>query len=485
MIKVLKILPFWGVRGGFMIKSYFTIAFRNFLKHKSFTLINISGLAIGISASLVIYLIVQFEFSFERFRKDNDRIYRIVSDMTFPGESTMKNSGVPIPLPAAVKTDIAGIESVAHFVTTWETNVKVPSRGGQSTAEFKNQQQIIYADENYFSLFQYNWLAGSAQTALKEPYKVVLTEEKAKAYFGTTSPQDIIGREVIYDDSIKVTVAGIVQQPVQKATDIRFKEFISLPTMMKTGVYNIFGGDEWNSINSASQVFIKLKAGASTARITQQLAALRKKYVKKEDLESDATVHYLQPLTDIHFNAEYGSFDDVRVAHKPTLYGLLAVALFLLLLGCINFINLTTAQASQRAKEIGIRKTLGSNRKRLILQILSETFLLTLIATVLSICMMPWLLKIFSDFIPSEIKFASVNQIHVWVFLILLAAVITLLSGFYPALVLTKFQPVAVLKNNMQAGGKQTRNAWLRKSLTVTQFVIAQFLVIATLVVKN
>ena len=152
----------------------------------------------------------------------------------------------------------------------------------------------------------------------------------------------------------------------------------------------------------------------------------------------------------LHFESEYGSFNNLRQAHKPTLYGLLAVALFLLLLGCINFINLTTSQATQRAKEIGIRKTLGGGKRQLIVQFLSETFLMTLFATVLSIIILPWLLKIFSDFIPPEINFTSINQPHVWVFLFLLMLMMTVLSGFYPALVLTKFNPVTVLKNQLQ-----------------------------------
>lgn len=167
------------------------------------------------------------------------------------------------------------------------------------------------------------------------------------------------------------------------------------------------------------------------------------------------------------------------------MYGLLAVAVFLLLLGGINFINLTTAQASQRAKEIGIRKTLGSGKPQLLFQFLSETFVLTILATFFSIAIMPWLLKIFSDFIPPEINFSSINQPHVWLFLVALVAVMTLLSGFYPSLVLANFKPVTILKNQVQAGSNQSRNAWLRKWLTVTQFVIAQFLLIATLVVSS
>jgi predicted permease len=466
-----------------MIKNYLKMAFRNFLKHKSFTAINVSGLAIGISAALVIYLIVAFEFSFEKFRDGHGRIYRVVSDMTFPGESTMKNSGVPVPLPAALKAELTGIETATHFIIPWETNVKLPLRVNTSPVEFKHQQQIIYADENYFKLFEYEWLAGASPDALKEPFQVVLTDKRAKAYFGNLQPQSIIGKAIMYDDSVKVTVAGIVKEPENKATDFRFKEFVSLATMMSTGQYKNFGGDQWNSINSASQLFVKLKPSTATSQIIKQMEGLRVKYIKQEDRENDATVHNLQPLGDLHFNEEYGSFDDLRQPHKPTLYGLLAVALFLLLLGCINFINLTTAQAVQRAKEIGIRKTLGSGRGQLIAQFLTETFLLTLMATLLSIAIMPWLLKIFSDFIPPEIGFSSINQVHVWIFLIVLVLLMTLVSGYYPALVLTNYQPVSVLKNQMVGGTRQSRSVWVRKSLTVTQFVIAQFLVIATLVV--
>ncbi|MES1216362.1 MAG: ABC transporter permease, partial [Bacteroidota bacterium] len=468
-----------------MFKNYFTIAVRNFWKHKTFSLINISGLAIGISTALVIYLIVQFEFSFEKFRKDKDRIYRVITNSTFAGGSVFKNSGVPMPMAKALRTDLTGIEMATHLVTTYNINASMPVAGSQSPAEFKKQTDIVYADEFYFSMFEYDWLAGSKLTALKDPYQVVLTEERAKIYFGNLSPNNIIGKQITYDDSIKTTVSGIVKNTTQKATDFQFREFISLATVMNTGLKDHYGGDEWGSINSSSQLFVKLKKGTKPEQLNAQFPGLREKYRNKKDQDKDDTEHFLQALTDIHFNADYGSFDNSRQAHKPTLYGLLAVALFLLLLGCINFINLTTAQASQRAKEIGIRKTLGSGKKELIFQFLSETFLLTLIATILSIAITPWLLKIFSDFIPPEINFESINQAHVWIFLGLLVLVMTGLSGFYPALVLTKFKPVTVLKNQLHASTAKSRNAWLRRSLTVTQFVIAQFLVIATLVVSK
>ena len=468
-----------------MLKNYFTIAIRNFWKQKIFSLINVSGLAIGISAALVIYLLVQFEFSFEKFRKDNDRIYRVTTNITFPGESLFRNSGVPIPMPKALRSDITGIEEVTHFVTTHDAKVSVPVDGSQSPAEFKKQENIIYADEFYFSLFQTDWLAGSKQTALKDPYQVVLTAERAKTYFGNLPPHDIIGKQITYDDSIKTTVSGIIKDETEKATDFRFKEFISLATLMATGLKDRFGGD-WGNVSSASQCFVKLKKGTRPEQLDVQFHILRDKYRDKKEQEKDDMKHRLQSINDIHFNADYSSFDNVGgQAHKPTLYGLLAVALFLLLLGCINFINLTTAQSAQRAKEVGIRKTLGSGKRELIFQFLTETFILILLATVLSIAILPWLLKIFSDFIPPEINFNSIDQPHVWIFLLVLVLVMTAFSGFYPALILTKFKPVTVLKNQLHTTTSKTRKAWLRKSLTVTQFVIAQFLVIATLVVSK
>lgn len=467
-----------------MIKNYFLTAIRNLGNNKVFSLINISGLAIGISAALVIYLIVQFEFSFENFRPDKERIYRVTSDMTFPGNAKFYNSGVPMPLPEAVREELTGIEMGTHFVTANETKVKVPVPGSKSPAEFKKIKDVVYADEFYFSMFQYDWLAGSVQTALKDPFQVVITEEKAKTYFGNIPLQNIIGRQVIYDDSINTIVSGIVRAPAAKTTDFRFNDFISLATVVNTGLKEHFGGDEWGSINSVSQFFVKLKKGTKPEQLKTQLGQLRIKYAKPPDGSTDDTEHNLQALSDIHFTSNYDTFDQ-RQAHKPTLYGLLAVAVFLLLLGCINFINLTTAQAIRRAKEVGIRKTLGSSKQKLVFQFLSETFLFTLIATILSIAIMPWLLKIFGDFIPPEINFSSINQPHVWIFLALLLLAMSFLSGLYPSLVLTRFQPVIVLKNQLHSNSSQSRKAWLRKILTVTQFVIAQFLVIATLVVSK
>lgn len=466
-----------------MFKNYFTIALRNLKRNKIFSLINIAGLAIGISASLVIYLIVQHELNYDKFHKDGDRIYRVVTKIEFP-DLTIHNSGVPVPTANAMRSEVTGIEHLTHFVTVAH-KVSVPSPGTQSPAVFRNQKNAVFADEEYFKIFNYTWLAGSSQNALKEPFQVVLTESRARTYFGATAITGIPGRELLYDDTVKATVVGVVKD-FEHPTDIVFKEFLSRATLEKTGLKRHWNWEEWFSVNSSSQLFVKLKKGINPLQIEKQLVGLRNKYREKGKGgdEKDDTRHFLQGLGDIHFNADYDAFEQ-RQAHRPTMYGLLAVATFLLLLGCINFINLTTAQAAQRAKEIGIRKTMGSGKGQLIFQFLSETFLLTFLATMLSVVITPWLLKVFSDFIPPTISFASLNQLHVWLFLLGLIIIVTILSGFYPALVLTKFKPVTVLKNQAYAGTAKTRKAWLRKTLTVTQFVIAQFLIIATLVVSK
>ena len=438
-------------------------------------MINILGLAIGISASLVICLIVRYEFSYEAFHQDRERIYRVVTNMHFPDQD-FKNSGVPGPLPAAMRSEVTGIESSTLFVLANETKVKVPAKH-ENNGLFRKQKLIAFADDQYFNFIKYQWIAGVAATALNEPNKVVLTESRAKEYFGFNDLSQAIGQNIIYDDTITVAVSGIVKD-LDQVTDLVSKEFVSLPTYINQ-LKETNGWDEWGSVTSSTQFLIKLKKGVNRAAIDNQLIALRKKHETEAYLKTD---HFLQPLSDIHFNSDFDAFDQ-RLGHKPTLYGLLAVAAFLLVLGCINFINLTTAQGSQRAKEIGVRKTMGSTKTNLVTQFLTETFLLTTAATLLSLVLVPFILKIFRGFIPPGLSLDMLSEPVIIGFMILLVIVVSLISGFYPALVLSKFKPVTVLKNVAYANTSQSRRVWIRKTLTVSQFMIAQFFIIATLVV--
>jgi putative ABC transport system permease protein len=465
-----------------MIENYFKIAFRNFRRHKVFTFINIIGLTIGITAALVIYLIVNFDFSFDKFHPDRDRIYRVVTDFTFSGEA-ISNSGVTCPLGNAIKSDVSGLQASSP-ICTYSATVVIPSKE-KASSKFKNEEGLTFADGRYFDIFSYQWLAGNAKTALNAPYQLVLTAKQARIYFPALTYDQMLGRQVIYDDSVKTTVTGIVQD-FNGNTDILFHDFISYSTGISLKINEIIDKD-WSNTNSSSQLFIKLNPNIQPQNIEQQLKQLLKKnHPPKPEEKGDTQVFKLQPLDDMHFNSKYGLFDSGGgVANKTTLYGLLAIAAFLLLLGCINFINLTTAQASQRAKEIGIRKTMGSTRLQLIMQFLSETFFITLFAVLISMVIAPFILKLFADFIPKGVNANMLYQPVVLMFMLLLTLVVSIMSGFYPAIILSGYQPVTVLKNQAYTNTGKTRNTWLRKSLTVTQFVIAQFFIMATMLISK
>jgi putative ABC transport system permease protein len=462
-----------------MIKNYFKIAFRNFWRHKTFTLINVIGLSIGLSAALVIYLIVQFDFNFDKFEKDGDRVYRVVTNFTFAGEP-VGNPGVCGPLPGAVKTQVTGIETVAPFYRLLLPDVSIP-QNNTIPLKFKDQPSIILTDKGYFDLIGYNWLVGSAKTTLNAPYQVVLTADRARQYFPDLSYEQMLGKTVIYD-TIKTTITGIVQTLTQNS-DFDFQDFISYSTSFSNnGLRAQLKLNNWGATRVQSQLFIKLFPNTTVAHIEKQLTSILAK--NESPVKGKTHAFALQPLSDIHFDATYSNIDTRNdITNKTTLYYLLVIALFLLLLGCINFINLTTAQATQRAKEVGVRKTMGSSRSQLIFQFLSETFLITVVAIIISLIMVPFILKLFSGFIPAGIKADFLNRPDILLFLLILSVVVSLLSGFYPAIILSGYNPVSALKNQSQNSSSKTRSLVMRKSLIVTQFVVAQFFIMATMMV--
>jgi len=359
-----------------MFKNYLKTAFRSFRRHKLFTFINVIGLAIGISAALVIFLIVNYDFTFDKNIKDSNRIYRVVTDYSYQGEP-FYNSGVTGPLPMAARSEATGLETVVPLYTQgYKTTIQA-----KTPVIFKNQL-IVFTDKTYFDLFPRQWLAGSAKTALNAPFQVVLSSKQAEKYFPSLSYDKIIGRQVVYEDSLKTTVTGIVADPAEN-TDLAFHDFISHSTMLSVNHLKKQIVGNWGGTTSNCQMFVKLTPNTTPANIVRQLNSLLLK--NKDKMHSNSgykSTFALQPLSDLHFNSHYGTYNK-PVANKTTLYLLMAVASFLLLLGCINFVNLTTAQASQRAKEIGIRKTMGSSRKQIITQYLSETFLVTILAVII------------------------------------------------------------------------------------------------------
>lgn len=464
-----------------MLKNYLLIALRNFWRHKTFSLINILGLAIGISASMVIFLLVHFDLSFDKFEPHGDRIYRVVAQVKGLGESTPRGENCfPVPMGAAIKKEVTGIDQVVR-IHTWDGNkITVSYPNARASRILKDQHDVASVDGDYFDMLGYTWLYGSPATSASQPYQVVLTEKNARLYYPNMDYGDIIGKPLTIDDTIQTTVAGIVKD-LPGSSDFYFGTFVSRVTL-ETARLRPDNWDSWNNINSADQIFVRLTAGTKPAVLSPLLTHVSYKYRDPKDEAENKVQLLLQPLSDLHFDTDYGGFDEGRTAHKPTLYGLIAVASFLLLLACINFINLTTAQSAARAREIGIRKTMGGHKRQLAFQFLSETFVLTLIATVLSIALTPLLLEVFHDFIPKDFHY-TLFQPAVLVFLPALIIAVTLFSGFYPALVMSAFNPILALKNQTRGKTNTTRSAWLRRSLTVSQFVIAQVFIIATILV--
>jgi len=464
-----------------MLKHYFKTAWRNMVKNKVTTIINIFGLTLGIVACLVIYLNTSFELSFDNFLPDKQRIYRVVS-------SAKSNSGdidykptVPDPLAATIRTDFTGIENIAQFHSLYAKVAVSTSNGTLKQFDAANEREeqvsdIIVADAEYFEIFKYQWLAGNPD-AIKEPFRVVLTDSKAELYFGTSSFESLIGRQIIYNDSLRLIVSGIVKH-YPKNSDFAFNDFISSATIKSSFLKDRFDLEKWQRWNKISQTFVKLKTDATPLQFQKQTYDVVKTNM---DVDEDTKISIgLQPLSDIHFNANYEAAYG-RTVHLSTIYGLIAVAVFILLIAIINFINLSTAQSLQRAKEIGVRKVLGSNRRKIVLQFLSETFVLTSVSVSLALIIASPLIKVFHAFLADGVELHF--NLNTAIFIISVALVTSLFAGFYPAKVLSAYLPVLTLKgSNFQT--VSGRN-YLRKGLIVFQFTISLIFIIATLVISN
>jgi putative ABC transport system permease protein len=449
------------------------LSFRSLLKRKVITGINILGLSIGISAALIIYLIIQYDYSFDRYEPNRDQVYRLVTHGI-----NWDNAGVPVPLPRSLAS-VTGIERSAFMMGMNDggTKISVSPGNGKEPQVFKNQDKFGYSEPNYFAVFPHQWLAGNPGISLKDPHQIVLTESLVRRYFGSLPADQVIGRMVTVNDSIPMVISGVVKD-LAVNTDFDLQAVLSLATVAASrGLKDLVQWDEWGSTNSVNQAILVLSPGAKSANVAQQVQNL---FQAHQAGSQEKTTVSLQPLSDIHFNEKL----EGKVS-KTTLFSLFFVAVFILLLGSINFINLSTAQASERAREIGMRKILGSSKRQLIARYLSETTLLTAIATVFSLLITPLMIKVFSDFMPEGLDAWRLLQPHVLVFLVILVVVVSFLSGIYPSLVLTHIQPLSVTRNSTLTTAGGNRRIWLRKSLTVSQFVIAQVFIIGVLVVNS
>lgn len=458
-----------------MFRHYLLVSLRNLWRNRFHSAINIFGLAIGISACLVIFLIVRFELGYNQGLADYTRIYRIHS--SFSGIFSGLNRGVPTGVAPFVRENFKGVESVTLF-HTHSNNVKIPLAAEKK--DLGRQQALAFVTPDYFHVFgPYQWLYGQPEQSLSKPFQVVLTQEKAKLYFGDIPLDQLIGKEIIYRDSLLMTVSGIVAS-LPFTTDLEITDFLSQATLEASWLKTNYPANDWTSVNSSTQFFIKAQPTTTQQDLADQLESLAKTY--KENSTWDAENNFaIQPLSEIHYDFDTGIFDFSREpAHLPTLLTLSIVALLLLIIGCINFINLETAQAVRRAKEVGVRKVLGSDRARLIAQFIAESTLITFISVLLALPLTEGGLVYFAEFVPKGLTFELVNVLP---FLGLILLLVSLLAGAYPAFVLSSFLPALALKNAAYANSNQSRSAFLRKTLIVTQFTFAQVLIIGTLVV--
>jgi putative ABC transport system permease protein len=454
-----------------MIKNYIIVSWRNLVRNKLHTCINIIGLMIGVASCLVLYLIASHELSFNKEMKDYDRIYRVVS--SFADHRAVFNRGVPTGVAPAIRDKFSGVENV---VLGEELDTKVIINSSTIQKKFDRQHTVLITEPSYFSVFgSYEWIAGSPG-ALDKPFQGVITESKALLYFNTADPDAVLGKEIIYQDSLAITVAGIVRD-LPFNTDIDFTDFISLETVNNSFLRNNFRLNEWRGVSSATITFLKAAPGTGRANIEKQFKQIDDFYLKAAG--DDFKVFFrVNPLADLHYNTEAGIFDHSRdAAHLPTLLTLIGVSFALLVIAGINFINLETARSTTRAREVGVRKVMGGRRSQLVFQFMTEGLIVTAIAVIAALPLARLLLNFFSEFTPIGM---TVDPLRATVFLVLVIGVIGLLAGFYPAWIQSSFKPVLALKGQSQLADRKT-GVSIRSILIVFQFVIAQFFICATL----
>lgn len=453
-----------------MWKIYSKIAWRNLVKGKRVTLINIFGLTLGITAAFLLFTVVSYELSYDNFQSNSDRVFRVVSQDDYQDGSSY-NPGVSPPMPEALKNDLSRVDAVVPVMSSYvfvTIDNAVTSNGENNFMV----EDAFFTTSNYSSLFDVQVLAGDLKS-LDQPGQVVLTETEAKKLFGTW--ENAFGKSILLSKNVEASVGGIVAD-IPDNSNFKFNMLASYQTLQSNEeVFNIYF-DEWGSFGSNFQLYLKLPQSNSAEQVNEQLLAFAEKNYK--DRGTSKKSFFLQAMGDIHFDNRFDpiSGDMIR---KETIYTLGLIGVFILIMASINFVNLSTAQAIGKSKEVGIRKVMGGSRLQVIGQSFGETFMVVFISAVISTLaatvLLPFLSKVAE--VPESIQLITPT------FLLFSTAIIlgvTFLSGLYPALILSGFQPIQALKNKIQVA--QIGGVSLRRSLVVLQFVIAQVLMIATVI---
>jgi putative ABC transport system permease protein len=453
-----------------MIKNYLKTAFRNLIRHRTYTIINMIGLAAGIAVCLVLFLVIMYEMSFDNYHKKKQRIYRVLTEYHHAdAPDIFYGKGVPQALPVGLRTNFPQLEKVATVYSEGNDQIQVLDENGEVIKKFKEQKGVFFTEPSLFDIFDYKWLAGNA-SSLKNPNSVVLTKSTAEKYFGDW--QFALGKNLKWNNGNVLKVSGILDD-VPENTDLQFKVVISLGTGYTA---NFLKSTNWDGTNTSYGCYILLPRDVSPASFNAQLRAFVKKMKSPEDKDS----HIIQPLSQIHYDTKTGDFSN-RTMSRGMIKALWLIGVFILMIACVNFINLSTAQAVNRSKEVGIRKVLGSNRLNLKIQFFAETFLLVVTSIALAGVIVFLTLPFVGRILEKPLSIHRSDIVSIAVFLSLTAVVVTVLAGFYPSIVLARFNPINALKNKMATTA--TKGISLRRGLVVFQFVIAQALIIGTLII--
>jgi predicted permease len=460
--------------------NHFKIAYRSLWRKRAFSFLNIAGLAVGIAASLLIFLIIRNEMSYDRYHANARRIYRVVTTVTnvSNGEVESWQAAAPVPLSGTLRQDFPGIEQAAAIWDIGQAQIYVPGKDLAGEKRFNVKNGLFFSEPHLFKIFDYTWLAGNAE-GLKDPNTVVLDKSLAETFFGSYS--NAIGKTVqLWSYRIPLKVVGVYKDlPVN--TDVPAHLVGSFVTFLKLNGTNLQDKSSWSGSNGNSSCFVLVSAKQDMNKLQQQMPGFVNHYYPEEQGPKTKQTHLaFQPLKEMHLDKRFTHYGKASLTYRE-LYSLGLIGIFLLLVACINFINLATAQSVSRAKEIGVRKVLGSTRTQLLRQFLNETALITGVAVGLACVIvtmsLPALRTLMQKEIPPQLLYSPVTILY----LLITGVLITLLAGSYPAMVLSGFNPVAAIKSKITA--RTIGGISLRRGLVVLQFVIAQLLVIGTLVV--
>jgi putative ABC transport system permease protein len=448
-----------------MIKNYLKIAFRNLWRHRVFSFINILGLTVGMTAFFLIFLYVQFELGYDGSHTKGDRIYRVVSDIKTPTE-TLNASGPSWAVGAHIQKEFPG--EIAEAVRVNGSSLLI--RRGEVKFQEDN---ALFADSGFFRVFDFPLIKGNPQTALRDQLSIVLTETAAKKYFGKEDP---MGKTVLLTgDGHNATVTGVMKDMPENST-IKADVLVSMTT--RTRKFNPRLDDQWG--NYGNNTFVLLKPGVNAKNLEARLPKFLEKMNGTEMKQSQMfPTLFLEPLKTVYL---YSTRDGSKTGNIKNVYTFIIIAVFILLIACFNFVNLTTARSAERAKEVGVRKVVGAGRSQLARQFIGESVILCLIAFILSVVLSALLFHLFNQLSGKIIGHNIFEHGSYLLMLFGVAIAIGILAGAYPALVLSSFQPITVLKGRFSTG---TKGILLRKGLVVAQFTISISLIIGTIIVYS